>query len=104
MNSFIVEYLYLIIFDYFSDGGTIHGHRRDDVKNLVKDGNSLDHWTASGVINHALQGRMQVTGVDPRQTDQSIHYTSHNEFMLVEPSEIRIHNRTDSQLFFVQCT
>ena len=43
MNSFIVEYLYLIIFDYFSDGGTIHGHRRDDVKNLVKDGNSLDH-------------------------------------------------------------
>lgn len=43
MNSFIVEYLYLIIFDYFSDGGTIHGHRRDDVKNLVKDGGSLDH-------------------------------------------------------------
>ena len=43
MNSFIVEYLYLIVFDNFSDGSTIHGHRRDDVKNLVKDGGSLDH-------------------------------------------------------------
>lgn len=43
MNSFIVEYLYLIVFDNFRDGSTIHGHRCDDVKNLVKDGGSLDH-------------------------------------------------------------